>query len=98
MTTDPGRMSDADLAAEVRRLSRQPDDAHARAVLAAAADRLDLCEPLELHRHTPHWYSSLGAAHGHPGYVNLAEIRDAERTGWQPPDEIDPVLPPRMMP
>jgi hypothetical protein len=29
-------------------------------------------------RHTESWYAELAAALGHPGYVNLAEIRQAE--------------------
>ncbi len=34
--------------------------------------------------HAPAWYAKLAGHLGHRGYVTLAEIRDAERAGWQP--------------
>lgn len=37
-------------------------------------------------RHSESWYSELASALGHRGFVTLAEIRNAERTGWQPED------------
>ena len=91
--------SDADLAAALRQYATSPEGYHwteRAALLTAAAERLDLSEPIELHRHTPHWYSQLGAAHGHAGYCTVAEIRDAERTHWEPPQH-EP-QPPNMMP
>jgi hypothetical protein len=30
-------------------------------------------------KHSPQWYMALGRSLGHPDYVTLAEIQDAER-------------------
>lgn len=38
--------------------------------------------------HTEKWYSALALALGHPGYLTLAEIRQAEARGWQPSDRF----------
>lgn len=35
-------------------------------------------------KHSDHWYSQLAIVRGHRGYVTLAEIRQAERAGWEP--------------